>query len=45
MVLRGTAAALRMTEQNFPKIRGYRDLWRRKAVLDQKGVLARQEVA
>jgi hypothetical protein len=45
MVLRGTAAALRMTEQNFPKIRGYRDLWRRKAALDQKGVLAQQEVA
>src|SRR5579884_652476 len=34
-----------MTEQNFRKIIGYRDLWMLKAALDQKGVLAQQEVA
>ena len=38
MVLRW-AAALLMTEQNFRKIMGYRDLWMLKAALDQKGVL------
>ncbi len=45
MVLRWAAAALLMTEQNFRKIMGYRDLWMLKAALDQKGVLAEQEVA
>lgn len=45
MVLRWAAAALLMTEQNFRKIMGYRDLWMLKAALDQKGVLAQQEVA
>ena len=39
------AAALLMTEQNFRKIMGYRDLWMLKAALDQKGVLVQQEVA
>ena len=45
MVLRWAAAALLMTEQNFRKIMGYRDLWMRKAALDQTGVLVQQEVA
>jgi hypothetical protein len=45
MVLRWAAAALLMTEQNSRKIMGYRDLWMLKAALDQKGVLAQQEVA
>ncbi len=45
MVLRWAAATLLMTEQNFRKIMGYRDLWMLKAALDQKGVLAQQEVA
>jgi transposase-like protein len=45
MVLRWAAAALLMTEQNFRKIMGYRDLWMLKAALDQKGVLVQQEVA
>ena len=39
MVMRWAAAALLMTEQNFRKIMGYRDLWMLKAALDQKGVL------
>lgn len=45
MVLRWAAAALLMTEQNFRKIMGYRDLWMLKAALDRQGVLAQQEVA
>jgi transposase-like protein len=45
MVLRWAAAALLMTEQNFRKIMGYRDLWMLKAALDQKGGLLQQEVA
>lgn len=45
MVLRWAAAALLMTEQNFRKIMGCRDLWMLKAALDQKGVLVQQEVA
>ncbi len=45
MVLRWAAAALLMTEQNFRRIMGYRDLWMLKAALDQKGVLVQQEVA
>jgi transposase-like protein len=45
MVLRWAAAALLMTEQNFRRIMGYRDLWMLKAALDQKGVLIQQEVA
>ncbi len=44
-MLRRAAAALLMTEQSFPKIMGYRDLWMLKAALNQKGVLAQQEVA
>ena len=44
MVLRWAAAALLMTEQNFRKIMGYRDLWMLKAALDQKGVSVQQEV-
>ncbi len=45
MVPRWAAAALLMTEQNFRRIMGYRDLWMLKAALDQKGVLIQQEVA
>lgn len=45
MVLRWAAAALLMTEQNFRKIMGSRDLWMLKAALDQKGGLLQQEVA
>ena len=45
MVLRWAAAALLMTERNFRKIMGYRDLWMLKAVLDRKEVLIQQEVA
>lgn len=45
MVLRWAAAALLMTEQNFRKIMGYRDLWMLKAALDQNEVFVPQEVA
>ncbi len=45
MVLRWAAAALLMTEQNFRKIMGYRDLWMLRAALDRKEVLVQQEVA
>ena len=45
MVLRWAAAALLMTEQNFRKMMGYRDLWMLKAALHQKGELLQQEVA
>jgi len=44
MVLRW-AAALLLTEQNFRKIMGYRDLWMLKAALDRKGVPVQEEVA
>jgi hypothetical protein len=39
------AAALLMTEQNFRKIMGYRDLWMLKGALDRKGVLPQRKVA
>ncbi len=42
---RWAAAALLMTEQNFCKIMGYRDLWMLKAALDENEVLVPQEVA
>jgi putative transposase len=45
MVLRWAAAALLMTEKNFRKIMGYRDLWMLKVALDRKEVLVEQEVA
>ena len=45
MVLRWAAAALLMTEQNFRRIMGCRDLWMLKAALDQNKVLVQQEVA
>jgi hypothetical protein len=45
MVLRWAAEALLITEQNFRKNMGYRDLWTLKAALDQKEVLVHQEVA
>ena len=45
MVLRWAAAALLMTEQNFRKIMGYRDLWMLKTALDRKEVSVQKEVA
>jgi len=45
MVLRWAAAALLLTQKNFRKIMGYRDLWMLKAVLDQNQVLLKQQVA
>ncbi|HEV2495312.1 MAG TPA: hypothetical protein VG204_19820 [Terriglobia bacterium] len=45
MVLRWAAAALLMTEQNFRRIMGYRDLWMLKAALGRKEALVQQEVA
>ena len=45
MVVRWAAAALLMTEQNFRKIMGYRDLWTLKAALDHNEVLVHQQVA
>jgi len=45
MVLRWAAAALLMTEQNFRRIMGCRDLWMLKAALDQNKVLVQQKVA
>ena len=45
MVLRWAAAALLMTEQNFRRIMGHRDLWMLKAALGRKEALVQQEVA
>jgi hypothetical protein len=36
MVLRWAAAALLMTEQNFRRIMGYRDLWMLESALGRK---------
>jgi len=44
MVLRW-AAALLMTEQNFRKIMGYRDLWMLKAALDENQTSLKKQVA
>lgn len=45
MVLRWAASALLMTEKNFRKIMGYRDLWMLKAALDRKQMSVQPEVA
>lgn len=45
MVLRWAAAALLMTEQNFRRIMGYRDLWMLKAALDENQTSLRKQVA
>jgi len=45
MVLRWAAAALLMTEQNFRRIMGYRDLWMLKAVLDENQTSLMKQVA
>ena len=45
MVLRWAAAALLMTEKNFRKIVGYRDLWMLEAALERKIVTAQEMVA
>ena len=44
-VLRWAAAALLMTEQNFRKIMGYRDLGMRRAAWDEKQTSLKQHVA
>src|SRR5207249_3272259 len=45
MVLRWAAAALLMTEQNFRRIMGYRDLWMLKAALDENQTSFKKQVA
>ena len=45
MVLRWAAAALLMTEQNFRRIMGYRDLWMLKAALDENQTALKKQVA
>ncbi len=45
MAMRWAAAALLMTEQNFRKIMGYRDLWMLKSALDHKEVSPQSKVA
>jgi putative transposase len=44
MVLRWAAAAFLITEKNFRKIQGYRDLWMLKAVLDENSLSTQQPV-
>lgn len=45
MVLRWAAAALLMTEQNFRKIMGYRDLWMLESALERKSSQRQEKVA
>ena len=45
MVLRWAASALLITEQNFKRIMGYRDLWMLKAALGRNQVAAQEKVA
>ena len=45
MVLRWAAAALLMTEQDFRRIMGYRDLWMLKAALDENQTSLKKQVA
>lgn len=45
MVLRWAAAALLMTEQNFRKIMGYRELWMLKAALNENQTSLKKQVA
>ena len=45
MVLRWAAAALLMTESNFRRIMGYRDLWMLAAALGRKTASAQEKVA
>jgi transposase-like protein len=45
MVLRWAAAALLMTEQNFRRIMGYRDLWMLKVALDENQTALKKQVA
>ena len=45
MVLRWAAAALLMTEKNFRRIMGYRDLWMLEAALGRKTSESQQQVA
>jgi putative transposase len=45
MVLRWAAAALLMTEQNFRRIMGYRDLWMLKSALEENQTSLKKQVA
>lgn len=45
MVLRWAAAALLMTEKNFRRIMGYRDLWMLEAALGRKTTTSQEKVA
>jgi transposase-like protein len=45
MVLRWAAAALLMTEKNFRRIMGYRDLWMLEAALGRKTAASQERVA
>jgi transposase-like protein len=45
MVLRWAAAALLITEQNFRRMMGYRDLWMLKAALDENQTALKKQVA
>jgi putative transposase len=45
MVLRWAAAALLMTEENFRRIMGYRDLWMLKAALEENQTSLKEQVA
>ncbi len=45
MVLRWAAAALLMTEQNFRRIMGHRDLWMLKAALEENHTSLKRQVA
>ncbi|MGH9400724.1 MAG: hypothetical protein ACRD2P_01300 [Terriglobia bacterium] len=45
MVLRWAAAALLMTENNFRKMMGYRDLWMLEAALGRNTRTSQEEVA
>jgi len=45
MVLRWAAAALLMTEGNFRRIMGYRDLWMLEAALGRKSAASQEKVA
>ncbi len=45
MVRRWAPAALLMTEQNFRRIMGYRDLWMLEPALEEKSARAQKRVA
>ena len=45
MAMRWAAAALLITEKNFRKVMGYRDLWMLEAALGRKTRASQEEVA